>query len=71
MKLLKREFGKIFRLVHSSSLNETGTSSYQHKYEEPEVFPEKTDIEMRCSVLAAGVTVASVSAGFDIVLVDN
>jgi hypothetical protein len=66
-----REFGGVFRVKHTSALNETGTSAYQHRYEEPEVFTEKTDIEMTVSILGTGVTAASVSAGFDLVLVDN
>jgi hypothetical protein len=66
-----RPIGGVFQLKHISSLSDNGSSAIQHKYEEPEKFPEKTDLEMRCSALAAGVTEASVSAGFDVVLVDN
>jgi hypothetical protein len=69
--LKSREATRVFRVKHTSALNETGTSAYQHTYVEPEVFPEKTDIEMTVSILGTGVTAASVSAGFDMVLVDN
>jgi hypothetical protein len=69
--LRSREATRVFRVKHTSALNETGTSAYQHTYVEPEVFPEKTDIEMTVSILGTGVTAASVSAGFDMVLVDN
>lgn len=71
IKLLARTESQVFQLKHISALNETGTSALQHMYSEPEMFAEKTDIEMRCNVTAAGVTVASVGAGFDIVLIDN
>jgi hypothetical protein len=71
IRLYARNFGKVFRLKHSSALSDNGTSAYQHKYEEPEVFAEKTDIEMTCEMLAVGGTGASISGGFDIVLVEN
>lgn len=71
IELRVRPFGQVFQLKHAGALAETGTSSIQHKYEEPEVFTEKTDVEMRVSASATGVTATSVSAGFDIVLVDN
>lgn len=66
-----REFEKVFQLKHRSSLADNGTSYIHHKYEEPPVYPALTDIEIRCRVTASGATAASVSAGFDIVLVDN
>ena len=43
----------------------------QHEYIEPEVFSEKTDIEMKVTMTAGGATAASISSGFDIVLVSN
>jgi hypothetical protein len=69
VKVKARLFGKVFRTKHVSSLAENGTSYNQHKYEEPEVFPAKTDIEMTVDLTAAGATAAAFSAGFDIVLV--
>jgi hypothetical protein len=66
-----RPFGQVFQLKHVSALAETGSSSIQHNYSEPEVFGEKTDVEIRVSASATGVTGTSISAGFDIVLVDN
>jgi hypothetical protein len=63
-----RPFGEVFQLKHVTSLIAAGTSSKQHRYEEPEIFLEKTDIEMQGST---DEDVASVAAGFDIVLVDN
>jgi hypothetical protein len=71
LSLVAREFGGVFRTKHISSISDDGTSSHQHQYQEPEVFQEKTDIEMKVSVSASGTTAAAFSAGFDIVLVDN
>ena len=42
-----------------------------HRVSEPEVFTEKTDIELRVAVLATGASGAAVAGGFDIVLVDK
>lgn len=69
--LIARPFGQVFQLKHRASIVDTGTSYIQHKYQEPGVYTEKTDIEMRCAALAVGVVGASLSAGFDIVLVEN
>jgi hypothetical protein len=69
--LKARNFGKVFRTKHVSSISDVAVNTYQHKYEEPEVFAEKTDIEMTVELLSTGVTGASISAGFDLVLVDN
>ena len=71
VKVFAKPFGGVFQMKHISALNETGTSYIKHDYTEPEVFAEKTDIEIRMNVLAGGTTAAAVSAGFDIVLVDN
>lgn len=66
--LSARPFGEVFQLKHVSSLLPTGTSTNQHRYEEPEVFTEKTDIIIHANT---DVNAAAISAGFDIVLVDN
>lgn len=72
VKLKSRNFGKIFRTKHTSALEAAAPSPYQHKYEEPEVFAEKTDIEMTVeSIASPAATENAVSAGFDIVLVDD
>ena len=71
IKLKARESGGVFQLKHVSAIADNGTSGRQHKYEEPEVFPAKTDIELTCQMLAGGGTGAAVSGGFDIVLVDD
>lgn len=69
--LYARPFGQVFQIRHRTSINDTGTSYIHHKYEEPEEFAEKTDIEMQVNATATGVSEASVSAGFDIVLIDD
>jgi hypothetical protein len=70
--LRSRFVNGVFQLKHRSSLSDSGTSYIQHKYDEPEVFTEKTDIEMRVESIASPAAVEiSVSAGFDIVLKDN
>lgn len=63
-----RPFGEVFQLKHVSSLVAIGTTNIQHVYVEPEIFLEKTDIEMQAN---SDEDQASISAGFDIVLVDN
>ena len=71
VRLLARPFGQVFQLKHVAALSDGGTSQVQHRYEEPEVFAEKTDIELRVAVLATGASGAAVAGGFDIVLADN
>lgn len=71
ISLLARPFGKVFQLKHLSSLIEEGTSHWNHQFQVPQRYPERTDIEMRAQINTAAVTGASVSAGFDIVLLDN
>lgn len=68
VKIFARPFGQVFQLKHESALSANGTSSAQHTYKEPEIFTEKTDIEIR---VFTDKTDTSTSAGFDIVLVDN
>lgn len=69
--LFARPFGQVFQIKHKASINEAGTSYIQHVYEEPEVFTEKTDIHIKAQITATAITGASVSGGFDIVLIDN
>lgn len=71
IKLKQRPFGQVFQLKHRSSLADNGTSNFNHKYYEPEVIPEKSDVVITAEMTATGATGGSVSAGFDIVLVDN
>ena len=69
--LKARPFGGVFQTKHVSSLNDNGTSSYQHRYVEPEKFAPKTDVEMRVSIAETNKNQASISAGFDVVLVED
>jgi hypothetical protein len=71
IKLRTREQGKVFRVKHVSAISDVGTSAYNHRYHEPEIMQAKTDIEMTAIMQAVGGTNASISAGFDIVLVDS
>ena len=68
VRVLAKPFGQVFQLKHLSNIATTGTSYIQHVYSEPEVFAAKTDIEIRMDTDADA---AGVSAGFDIVLVDD
>ena len=68
VKLLVRPFGQVFQLKHTTNIETTGTSNLHHEYVEPEVYGEKTDIEIRMDTSADA---AGVAAGFDIVLVDD
>ena len=63
-----RPLGEVFQLKHVSSLIAVGTSSAQHEYIEPEVFQAGTDIEMQAN---SDEDVAAISAGFDIVIIDD
>ena len=69
IKLKARPFGQVFNLKHSVSIADD--SPYRHPYIEPQTFTEKTDVEMTAFVTDTGITAASVSGGFDMVLVDN
>lgn len=72
IKLKARLFGKVFRVKHVQTIEDGGTSAYQHTYYEPVAYPEKTDIEMTAEALSSpAATGAAVSAGFDLVLVDD
>jgi len=71
-RLIARIFGKIFRTKHTLGLSEIAPTPYQHEYVEPQIFTEKTDIEMKVTSIASPAAIGnSVSAGFDLVLVDN
>ena len=63
-----RPFGQVFQSKHTSSLTDTGTSHFLHHYSIPEVIPTKADIRMQADTDVSG---AGVSAGFDLILVDN
>ena len=66
-----RELGGVFQLKHKASISDGASSYIHHKYVEPEVFTEKTDIELTVEIPDGTATAASVSGGFDIVLIEN
>lgn len=70
IRLKARKDGGVFQLKHKTALADKGNTYFQHKYIEPEVFAEMTDIEMTVEIAEGGKTDASISAGFDIVLKD-
>lgn len=69
--LFARPFGGVFQLKHRTALADAGTSHFMHPYEVPEKFSAKTDIIMKADMQLGAATAASVSAGFDLILVDN
>lgn len=68
IRVLARPFGQVFQLKHTGNIDVSGTSYIKHDYSEPEVFTEKTDIEIRMNTDQDS---AGVAAGFDIVLVED
>lgn len=70
-QLRARPEGQVFQLKHKIALQDGGTTYLQHIFEEPEVFAEKTDLEIRVASTAGGATGVDISGGFDIVLVVN
>lgn len=69
IKVRARPSGEVFQIKHKTAIVATGTSHFQHKYEEPEVFSAGTDIEITAQITEATITEADVASGFDIVLV--
>ena len=68
IKLYARPFGQVFQLKHNNRTTIFRQQLLQHSYVEPEVFREKTDVEMRVNTDQDS---AGVAGGFDIVLIDN
>jgi len=66
--LVVRPTGQVFQLKNASSVIANGNSYLQHSYDIPEILPGKSDIEIRVNT---DTNVAAVSAGFDIILVDD
>ena len=66
VKVKARPFGQVFQLKHQNSISDIATGYVQHSYRVPEKFTEKTDIEMTVQADEAGVTGATISAGFDL-----
>jgi hypothetical protein len=70
-RLYERDPGGVFRLQKKIALQDGGSTAFQYKYDDPPRYTAGTDIEMTVELTATGATVASVSGGFDIVLVDD
>jgi hypothetical protein len=69
--IFARPFGEVFQLKHRSAISDTGSSHIQHQHIEPAVYAGKTDVIMKVEGTAGGMSGATVSAGFDIVLIDD
>jgi len=69
--LKARPFGQCFQLKDRSSISDDGSSRMNDEYDDPEKFAEKTDIELKVKIATAGITVASISGGFDLKIEDN
>ena len=63
-----RPFGSVFKLKHTSTLSSAGTSHIQHAFVVPQDFPAKTDFAMLSD---SSVNDNAVSAGFDLILIDD
>lgn len=71
IRVKSRPLGQVFQIKHISAISDSASSSINHVYIEPEVFAAGTDIELTAEITEAAITAASVSAGFDLVLVDD
>ncbi len=65
---LRREDGGVFQVKEVIALASTGTSTFKRCYDVPDMIPGKTDIVIRADSSANDV---GVSAGFDLILIDN
>jgi hypothetical protein len=66
--LLVRPLGEVFQIKSHLGIIGSGSSHISHHFMMPLVLAEKSDIKIRANASAASV---DVSAGFDILLVDN
>jgi hypothetical protein len=65
MKLLVREYGKVFRVRYTFELTD---SFYQDQFSTPLMIPEKSDILIRCQTTKDSNT--AINAGFDLLFGD-
>jgi len=68
IRLKVKPFGQIFQTKHITSLIAAGVGHFSHIYDIPERIPAKADIEIRTDT---DTNVAGVSAGFDLILIDD
>ena len=66
-----REVGKVFRLQNVNAISSTATSIITLDYYVPLRIPEKTDLEFTIETTETPILGSAISAGFDLVLVDN
>jgi hypothetical protein len=69
IKLKIRTFGQVFQLKHRRAINDD--KDLEKKFDVPEIATEKSDIIVTAQTAATAISESSLSAGFDIVLVDN
>ena len=69
--LFARQTGGLFQLKHRRAFDDSNESSTEKHYKVPEKFSAKTDITIRANALTGAVTQANISAGFDLVLMDE
>ena len=63
-----RAFGQVFQLKHTGSVLAVGSSHINHVFDIPEIIPAKADIEIEVNT---DTNVAAVSAGFELIIVDD
>lgn len=69
IKLYIRPFGGVFQLKHRRAINDD--KDLEKVFSAPEIAQAKSDIKMTVETESTAITGSSVSAGFDIVLVDD
>ena len=68
LEMKARPFGGVFQLKHTSTLSSAGSSRIQHDYYVPQEFPARTDFIMRSD---SSINDNAVSAGFDLIMIDD
>ena len=71
IKFQTRSENGVFRTQQKVALEDGGTSFIQFDYAIPQKLEALTDVKVQAKMTAGGVTGASISAGFSIVLIDN
>jgi len=69
VKLKARPFGQVFQLKHRTAILDG--VPWVHQYEEPAQYAAKTDLELTGQITESGIIAASLSAGFNMVLIDD
>lgn len=69
VKMKIRPFGQVFQLKHRRSINDD--KDLEKKFDTPEKATEKADIVITAETTENSINGSSMSAGFDIVLIDN